>query len=58
MGRYPPTLEVALRRIGEDGQMLATKAGVEPGTITYLWADAIAAYLYSAHRGYKGVLKQ
>jgi hypothetical protein len=51
------TLEVALTRIGEDGQELAKRASVEPGTMTYLWADAIAAFLYAAYRGYAGVLK-
>jgi hypothetical protein len=44
------TLDVALTRIGEDGQYRAGLAGIKPGTVTYLWADAIAAYLYAEHR--------
>jgi hypothetical protein len=50
-------LEVALTRLGEDGQKQASAASLEPGTITYLWADAIAAYLYTEYRGYSGVLR-
>jgi hypothetical protein len=51
------TLEVALTRLGEDGQKTSRQASVEPGTITFLWADAIAAYLYAQHKKYPGVLK-
>jgi hypothetical protein len=51
------TLEVALTRIGEEGRRQARLANIEPGTITYLWADAIAAYLYARYRGYKAVLR-
>jgi hypothetical protein len=51
------TLEVALIRLGEDGQKQATLASIEPGTIIYLWSDAIAAYLYAGFRGYPGVLR-
>ena len=52
------TLEVALTRLGEDGQKQARLASVEPGTITYLWADAIAVFLYAKYRGYSGVLRR
>jgi hypothetical protein len=52
------TLEVALTRLGEDGAKQARLAAVEPGPIVYLWADAIAAYLYASHRGYAGVLRR
>ena len=31
------TLEVALTRLGEDAQKQSKLAGVEPGTITFLW---------------------
>jgi hypothetical protein len=51
------TLEVALTRLGKDGQEQSKKASVEPGTTTFLWADGIAAFLYAKHRGYQKVLK-
>jgi len=44
------TLEVALTRLGEDGQKQAKLASVQPGTTTFLWADGIAAFLYEKHR--------
>jgi hypothetical protein len=52
------TLETALTRLGENGQKTSRLASVEPGTITFLWADAIAAYLYAQHKKYPGVLKR
>jgi hypothetical protein len=51
------TLEVALTRLGEEGQKASRQASVEPGTITFLWADAIAAFLYAQHKEYPGVQK-
>ena len=39
------TLEVALTRLGEEGQKQARSVSIEPGATTYLWADAIAAHL-------------
>lgn len=51
------TLEVALTRLGEDAQKQSKLAGIEPGTTTFLWADATAAYLYAQHKNYSGVLK-
>jgi hypothetical protein len=44
-------LGVALTRVSEIGRGLARKAGVEPGDVSYLWADAIASYLYGAFHG-------
>jgi hypothetical protein len=42
-------LDVALTRISEEGSQLARGASVEPGSIKYLWADAIANAVYEAH---------
>ena len=42
-------LDVALTRVAEIGGALARNAGVEPGDIAYLWADAIASYMYGAY---------
>ena len=42
-------LDVALTRIAELGAQRARAAGVAPGDVIYLWADAIAAYLYDVH---------
>jgi hypothetical protein len=36
-------------RISEQGAKLAKQAGVQPGPIRYLWADAIANQLYADH---------
>jgi len=36
-------------RISEQGAKLARSADVEPGSIRYLWADAIANQLYADH---------
>jgi hypothetical protein len=36
-------------RISEQGAKLAKQAGVMPGPIRYLWADAIANQLYTDH---------
>jgi hypothetical protein len=44
-------LSVALTRIGEKGEEMAMKNGVKPGEILFLWADAIASYLYDMHHG-------
>jgi hypothetical protein len=42
-------LDVALTRLSEEGSLRARRAGVEPGGIKYLWADAIANAVYEAH---------
>jgi hypothetical protein len=42
-------LDVALTRISEEGSQLARTASVKPGSIKYLWADAIANAVYEAH---------
>jgi hypothetical protein len=39
-----------ITRISEQGTKLAKQAGIVPGPIRYLWADAIANQLYSDHR--------
>lgn len=36
-----------MTRVSEEGVKLATMAGVQPGSLTYLWADAIANQLYA-----------
>jgi len=42
----------SLRSLGELGRHVASDRGIAPGSITYLWADAIADGLYTkfAHR--------
>jgi hypothetical protein len=42
-------LAASMTRIAEEGEKLAKRAAVEPGTIKYLWADAIANALYALH---------
>ncbi len=42
-------LRVALTRIAEMGERSAKIDGVAPGSIKYIWADAIASALYSAN---------
>jgi hypothetical protein len=42
-------LRVALTRIAEDGQAKALQKKVPAGTITYIWADAIASALYGQY---------
>jgi hypothetical protein len=42
-------LRVALTRIAEDGQAKAQKKNVIPGSITYIWADAIASAFYGTY---------
>jgi len=42
-------LETSMTRVAEEGMKLATKKGVKPGEITFLWADAIASALYDQH---------
>ena len=44
-------LRVALTRIAEIGQHNARKSKITPGSITYIWADAIASALYSMYHG-------
>jgi hypothetical protein len=43
-------LATSMTRIAEEGERLAKRAAVEPGTIKYLWADAIANALYALHK--------
>lgn len=42
-------LETSMTRICEMGQTVAHSKGVEGGTATYLWADAIACNLYDEY---------
>lgn len=42
-------LGVALTRIAELGHEKAKKSKITPGSITYIWADAIASALYGAY---------
>ena len=42
-------LDVALTRIAKLGGEQAKSAKVEPGSIMYIWADAIASYLYDEY---------
>lgn len=42
-------LDVALTRIAKLGNEQSRKAKIEPGGSTYLWADAIASYLYDEY---------
>ena len=42
-------LETSMTRVAEEGVRVATKKGVKPGEITFLWADAIASALYGEH---------
>lgn len=50
-------LDVALTRIAEVGKQRATAAKVTAGDIAYLWADAIAAYLYEIHHRHTRLLR-
>jgi hypothetical protein len=43
------SLETAMTRVAEEGANLASKGGVKPGEIVFLWADAIASALYEQH---------
>jgi hypothetical protein len=38
-----------MTRIAEEGRKLAKLASVKPGSVTYIWADAIANELYASH---------
>lgn len=42
-------LDVALTHIAKIGQERASKAGVTPGSIVYIWADAIASHMYGTY---------
>lgn len=44
-------LETSMTRIAKEGARRATQDGVTPGSITYLWADAIADALYVWRHG-------
>ena len=39
-------LATSMTRIAEEGERLAKSSGASPGSIKYLWADAIASELY------------
>lgn len=41
-----PNLEEPMRRLSSLGEQEAQRRGIEPGTLRYLWADAIANELY------------
>ena len=43
-------LQTSMMQIAWDGAREAAAAGVRPGEIRYLWADAIANHLYETHR--------
>jgi hypothetical protein len=43
-------LATSMTRIAEEGEKLARAASVAPGSIKYLWADAIANELYTTCR--------
>jgi len=42
-------LAASMTRIAEEGERLARAASVAPGSIKYLWADAIANALYASY---------
>lgn len=42
-------LEVSMVRLAELGDKEAAKAGVKPGRLKFIWADAIANSIYSEH---------
>jgi hypothetical protein len=42
-------LGASLRQVAESGRRRAVAREVNPGSLTYLWADAIASCLYDAH---------
>jgi hypothetical protein len=42
-------LATSMTRIAEEGNKLARKASVMPGSIQYIWADAIANALYASY---------
>jgi hypothetical protein len=50
-------LDVALTRVAEVGSQLAKAAKITPGDVAYLWADAIAAYLYEIHHRHTRLLR-
>lgn len=43
------SVEKSMREIADEGAILAARAKVKPGKITFLWADAIASALYGWH---------
>ena len=42
-------LQTSMTQIAVDGATQATAAGVTPGRVRYVWADAIANHLYETH---------
>jgi len=46
---YHPLLGYSLIHIAKDAERYCIKAGVTPGTVTFLWADAIAGHAYGKY---------
>lgn len=46
-------LAASMTRIAEEGRRLAMKVKVTPGSVTYLWADAIANRLYEQNWAFR-----
>lgn len=44
-----PLVGASMRQVALEGSTLATSAGVTPGKVRFLWADAIASALYGEH---------
>ncbi len=42
-------LDTSMTRVSKEGARLARIEGVEPGDISFLWADAVANALYAGH---------
>ena len=47
--RIHQELKISMTGIAEEGARLARRAKIEPGSIKFLWADAIANALYGNH---------
>jgi hypothetical protein len=46
---FHPELRTSLVDIAEKGRALSSQAGISPGKISYLWADAIASAVYDEY---------
>jgi hypothetical protein len=46
---FHPLLGHSLIHIAKDAGTFCKKAGVTPGSITFLWADAIAGHAYGKY---------
>ena len=42
-------LQTSMTQIAADGRTQAIAAGVRPGEVRYVWADAIANHFYETH---------